>query len=129
MIRYLSTLHYTVQKFFIVLCLHGFSGHYGYMFITCCSKEVEEARAALHDRSASVEQLQSQMKEMQEQLNNEEKAREHARMLQRLASCFTASLYNVLYITNCSRWKSFMVAELNCNSLEDIHCWTVLLHG
>ena len=60
------------------------------MFITCCSKEVEEAQAALHNQSASVEQLQGQLKEIQEQLNDEEKAREHARMLQRLASCFIA---------------------------------------
>ena len=45
------------------------------------SQEVEEARAALHVQSASVELLQNQLKELQEQLNNEEKAREHARML------------------------------------------------
>ena len=51
--------------------------------MTCCSKEVEEARAALNVQSASVEQLQDQLKEIQEQLNDEEKAREHARMLQR----------------------------------------------
>jgi len=27
----------------------------------------------------------------------------------------------VPYIANCSRWKSFAVAGLNCNSLENIH--------
>jgi len=27
------------------------------------------------------------------------------------------------YIANCSRWKSFMVAGLNCNSLENIRSW------
>ena len=35
----------------------------------------------------------------------------------------------VPYIANYSRWKSFAVAELNCNSLENIHSWTVVLHG
>ena len=33
------------------------------------------------------------------------------------------------YIANCSRWKSFMVAELNFNLLENFHGWTVVLHG
>ena len=51
--------------------------------VMCFSQEVEEARTALHAQSASFEQLQSQLKEMQEQLDNEEKARDHARMLQR----------------------------------------------
>ena len=54
-----------------------------YLIVTCCSQEVEEARTALHVQSSSVEQLQNQLKEMQEQLDNEEKAREHARMLQK----------------------------------------------
>ena len=30
---------------------------------------------------------------------------------------------------NCSRWKSFAVAELNLNSLENIRSWMVVLHG
>ena len=51
-----------------------------------CSQEVEEARAALHVQSASVEHLQNQLKELQGQLDNEEKAREHARMLKWLDS-------------------------------------------
>ena len=33
------------------------------------------------------------------------------------------------YITNRSRWKSFAVTELNCNSLEYTYSWTVVLHG
>ena len=33
------------------------------------------------------------------------------------------------YIANCSRWKSFVVAELNFNSLENFYGWTVPLHG
>ena len=37
----------------------------------------------------------------------------------------------ILYIANHSRWKSFAVAELNfnCNSLEIIRGWTVVLHS
>lgn len=63
--------------------MFGLSGCYLRYLITCCSKEIEEAREALNVQSASVEQLQGQLKEIQEQLNDEEKAREHARMLQR----------------------------------------------
>ncbi|XP_065884263.1 IQ domain-containing protein E-like isoform X2 [Dysidea avara] len=47
------------------------------------SQEAEEARAALHTHSTSIQQLQEQLKQTQEQLSNEEKAREHARTLQR----------------------------------------------
>ena len=32
------------------------------------------------------------------------------------------------YIANHSRWKGFVVAKLNCNSLENIHGWTVVLY-
>ena len=32
-------------------------------------------------------------------------------------------------IANCSRSKSFVVAELNCTLLENFHGWTVVLHG
>ena len=35
----------------------------------------------------------------------------------------------VLYIANCSRWKSFMVAELNCNSLENICGWPFFFYN
>ena len=73
---------YVVHKFCTICCC-GFSGCCLCYLMTCCSKEVEEARAALNVQSASVEQLQDQLKEIQEQLNDEEKAREHARMLQR----------------------------------------------
>lgn len=62
----------------------GLSSYHGYI-IHCCSQEVEEARAALQVHSASVEQLQNQLKVIQGQLDNEEIAREHARMLQRSA--------------------------------------------
>ena len=65
-----------------------------YLVLTRCSQEIEEARAALHVQSASFEQLQNQLKEMQEQLGNEEKAREHARKLQR-------SVTIVLYRETC----------------------------
>ena len=36
---------------------------------------------------------------------------------------------SIPYIVNCLRWKSFAVTELNCNSLENIYGWTVVLHG
>ena len=32
-----------------------------------------------------------------------------------------AYIYMLPYIANCSRWKSFAVVEINCNSLENIH--------
>ena len=80
-----SVIFYVVHKFCTICCcsVFGFSGCYLRYLITCCSKEIEEAREALNVQSASVEQLQGQLKEIQEQLNDEEKAREHARMLQR----------------------------------------------
>ena len=37
----------------------------------------------------------------------------------KLCLCSHMGVY-VLYITNCSRWKSFTVAELNCNFLQNI---------
>ena len=33
------------------------------------------------------------------------------------------------YIANRSRWKSFAVVEINCNSLENIHGCMVILYG
>ena len=38
-------------------------------------------------------------------------------------------LVDILYIANRSRWRSFAVAKLNCNSLENICGWTVVLYG
>ena len=35
----------------------------------------------------------------------------------------------MLYIANRLRWKSFAVAKLNCNLLESILSWTVVLCG
>ena len=35
----------------------------------------------------------------------------------------------ILYIANRLRWKSFAVAELNCNSLKNICSWTVVMHS
>ena len=35
----------------------------------------------------------------------------------------------VPYIANHSRWKSFTVAELNCNSQKNFCGWTIVLHG
>ena len=32
-------------------------------------------------------------------------------------------------IANCSRWKSFVVAKLNCNLLENICSWIVVMYG
>ena len=34
--------------------------------------------------------------------------------------------YDIPYIANRSRWKSFTVAELNYNSLENLYSWTVV---
>ena len=35
----------------------------------------------------------------------------------------------MIYIANHLRWKSFTVAELNYNLLENIHGWMAVLHG
>ena len=34
-----------------------------------------------------------------------------------------------MYIANRSRWKSFAVEKLNCNSLENIRGWMVIFYG
>ena len=39
------------------------------------------------------------------------------------------SMNLIPYIANRLRWKSFVIAKLNCNFLENIHSWTVVLHG
>ena len=49
-------------------------------------------------------------------------------------SCLIYTIYGynlaiLLYILYRSKWKSFTVAELNCNSLETICSWTIVLHG
>ena len=38
-------------------------------------------------------------------------------------------MFYIPYVANHLRWKSFAVAELNCNSLVNICSWTVVLHG
>ena len=38
-------------------------------------------------------------------------------------------IWCVPYIANYSRWENFVVAELNCNSLKNIHGWMVVLYG
>ena len=38
-------------------------------------------------------------------------------------------LTSALYIANRPRWKSFVVAKLNYNLLENILGWTVVLYG
>ena len=61
------------------------------------SQEAEEARAALFTQSTSIQQLQDQLKQAQEQLSNEERARQHARTLQRLVDG-VISLYEILLL-------------------------------
>ena len=39
------------------------------------------------------------------------------------------SYWLLLYIANHSRWKSFAVAKLDCNSLENIRGWMAVLYG
>ena len=34
-----------------------------------------------------------------------------------------------LYIANHLRWKSFLVAKINCNLLENICGWIIVLYG
>ena len=44
--------------------------------------------------------------------------------------CTYACMYAcTIYIANFSKWKTFAVAKLNCNSLENIHGWMVVLYG
>ena len=40
-----------------------------------------------------------------------------------------ATATQIPYIANRSRWKSLVVAKLNCNSVENTHGWMVVLYG
>ena len=45
------------------------------------------------------------------------------------SECWAVKASQIPYIANRSRWKCFAVAGLNFHSLENIHGWTVVLHG
>ena len=52
------------------------------------------------------------------------------RILIKILSYYSSLRAIVLpYIANRSRWISFAAAKLNCNSLENICGWTVVLYG
>ena len=42
------------------------------------------------------------------------------------AHMHTSNTIRCMDIANRSRWKSFTVVELNCNSLENVHSWMVV---
>lgn len=111
---------YHIYAYDFLLFLFGFSNGYVVLFIKLYirSQEFEETRAALDVQSASVEQLQGQLKELQEQMIDEERAREHARTLQRLASCKSCMII-FLYVR----------MYFNCNTLcfkEALYCFNAL---